>query len=66
MGHKFIIDLTILDLSANQISSIESAIEKAVSTQLSEIDLINDIKFIPLEKTRDFGDHTSGFRSISL
>jgi hypothetical protein len=69
MKNKFLIDLSTVDLTEEEISKIKSALEKAVTTELAHRKFKNKIALEPLETDRGIGGpggggETMGFRSV--
>lgn len=67
MENQFLIDLSAITLSKEQVTLIDSAIQKAVSAELANITTAKGkISLVPLEKEKGGmeHDHTMGYRGI--
>jgi hypothetical protein len=66
MKNQFLIDLSALNLTEEQVTSIDGAIQKAVSGELAKVETTKGkITLVPLGKEKGgIGDHTMGYRGI--
>ena len=77
MGSKFLVDLSVLNLTKEQSAKIDSAINKAVAAEIATFNIKGKVSFVPLEKSKssistasirgggniDLGNITSGIRA---
>jgi hypothetical protein len=66
MESKFLVDLSVLNLTKEQTANMEKAINKAVAAEIATLNIKGKISFVPLEKSKSSIKENSNRGSGSL